>query len=137
MRKRVSAVLVAACLSGGVLWAADPAPQPMAFPQGFTAKELHDQQDVRAIFQQVTNAALTKGGFNDVLERLSSADRNRFKDLPKQDTTELDGRIAQIQKIWKEKYGKAFDMDDKALTSFVVVREGEITDPAVAKMHWP
>jgi hypothetical protein len=71
------------------------------------------------------------------VERLSTEDRNRFKDLPKQDTTELDGRIAQIQKIWKEKYGKTFDMDDKALTSFVVVREGEITDPAVAKMHWP
>src|SRR5262245_41746617 len=28
-------------------------------------------------------------------------------------------------------------MDDKALNQFVVIREGEITDPAVAKMHWP
>jgi hypothetical protein len=136
MRKRVSAALVAACLSGGLLWAADPAPQA-SFPQGIVAKELNDQQDVRKVITQATNAALTKGGFNDVLERLSTEDRNRFKDLPKQDTTELDGRVAQIQKIWKEKYGKAFDADDKVFNSFVVIREGEISDPAVAKMHWP
>jgi hypothetical protein len=138
MRKAVTSAVLAACLSG-IVWAADPAPAPTAqFPQGIVAKELNDHQDIRSVMAQMANASLTKGGFNDLLERLSSADRKRFKDLPKQDTTELDGRVAQIQKIWKEKYGKEFDFnDEKILGSYVVIREGEIADPAVAKAHWP
>jgi hypothetical protein len=139
MRTSISTAVLAVCLSAGVAFAQDPAPKATgSLPQGITAKELNDQQDIRATLASATNASLTKGGFNDLLERFSSADRKRFEGQSKMDTTELDGRIEQIQKIWKEKYGKAFDFDDdKILSSFLVVREGEIADPAVAKMHWP
>jgi hypothetical protein len=139
MRKTLTTAIAAACVSAGALFAADPpARTAYDFPQGVQAKELNDQEDVRSVLAQATNAALTERGFNDLLERLSSADRKRFDDTAKIDTTELDGRIAQIQKIWKEKYGKQFDFkDEKLLSSFVVIREGEITDPALAKMHWP
>ena len=62
---------------------------------------------------QVTNASLTKGGFNDVIERFNDADRNRIgpwvKDKANKEKLDvLDGRIAQFQKDWKAKYNEDF-----------------------------
>src|SRR3954467_9881132 len=61
---------------------------------------------VYTMLGQVTNAALTKGGFNDVVERFNDADRNRIgswgKDKNNKEKLDvLDGRIAQFQKDWK------------------------------------
>ena len=54
---------------------------------------------------QVTNAALTKGGFNDLIERFNDADRTRLMSWAKDKNNKekldvLDGRIAQFQKDW-------------------------------------
>lgn len=107
-------------------------------PQGVTPKQLNDQQDVRAVIAAATNAGMTKGGFDDMIERLSSADRKRIGDFAKQDFTELDGRIEQISKNWQQKYGQTFDLNnDKLFEGFVTVYEGEITEAAAARTHWP
>jgi hypothetical protein len=62
--------------------------------------------------REVTNAAFTKGGFDDIVERFSDRDRARFdKDgFTEQKHETLDGRIAQLQKDWKEKYGNDFNL---------------------------
>jgi len=62
---------------------------------------------------QVTNAALTKGAFDDMIERFNDADRNRLgpwaKDkVNKEKLDVLDGRIQQFQNDWKAKYGHEF-----------------------------
>jgi hypothetical protein len=138
MRRVIATALFGGCISVGASWAADPAPVNVKeFPPGVAAKPLNDQQDERAVLAGAANAALTKGGFDDLCERLTSGDRKRFGDQVKRDTTELDGRIEQIQKIWNEKYGQKFNMPDKALESFVVIREGEVVDASAAKAHWP
>jgi hypothetical protein len=83
---------------------------------------------------QVTNAALTKGGFNDVVERFNDADRNRIgpwiKDKNNKEKLDvLDGRIAQFQKDWKAKYNENFKIhkDDVVFgNSMFTVAQGEI-----------
>ena len=83
---------------------------------------------------QVTNAALTKGGFNDIIERFNDADRNRLgsfaKDKNNKDKLDiLDGRIAQFQKDWKAKYNENFKIhkDDVVFgNSMFTVAQGEI-----------
>ena len=83
---------------------------------------------------QVTNAALTKGGFNDVVERFNDADRNRIgpwiKDKNNKEKLDvLDGRIAQFQKDWKAKYGSDFKIhkDDVVFGNpMFTVAQGEI-----------
>ena len=83
---------------------------------------------------QVTNAALTKGGFNDVIERFNDADRNRLgsyaHDKNNKDKLDiLDGRIAQFQKDWKAKYNENFKIhkDDVVFgNSMFTVAQGEI-----------
>jgi hypothetical protein len=65
---------------------------------------------------EVTQAAATKSGVDDIVERLSKADRDRInqnKDALK-NTEALDGRIDQFQKDWKAKYNQDFKIPDKA-----------------------
>jgi len=83
---------------------------------------------------QVTNAALTKGGFDDMVKRFNDADRNRLgtwindkNNKEKLDT--LDGRIAQFQKDWKAKYNEDFKIhkDDVVFgNANFTVAQGEI-----------
>jgi hypothetical protein len=83
---------------------------------------------------QVTNASLTKGGLDDLVERFNDADRNRiggyFHDKNNKEKLDvLDGRIAQFQKDWKAKYGNNFKIhkDDVVFgNSNFTVTQGEI-----------
>lgn len=83
---------------------------------------------------QVTNASLTKGGFNDLIERFNDADRNRLGSWVhdknnKEKLDVLDGRIAQFQKDWKAKYNQEFKIrkDDVVFGNpMFTVAQGEI-----------
>jgi hypothetical protein len=60
---------------------------------------------------EVTDAALTKNGLDDMAERFVDADRTRLnqnKDALKNDDT-LNGRVDQFQRDWKAKYNEDFD----------------------------
>jgi len=89
-----------------------------------SAEEIHD------VMAQVAEAAMTKNGLKDVVERFVDADRNRLgqnQDSLKSDDT-LNGRIAAIQKDWKAKYNSDFDIKDEDKVynlSFAQVTEGE------------
>jgi len=107
-------------------------------PNGITARELNDQQDVRAVLAAATNAAVTNGGFDDLIERLSTKDRERIGDFAEQEFAEIDGRVDQIRKNWEQKYGSSFNLDNARLfEGFVQVTEGEVSDASTARQHWP
>lgn len=111
------------------------------------AKAGWDHGRINTMLAQVTNASLTKGGFNDVVERFNDADRNRigsfWKDKNNKEKIEvLDGRIAQFQKDWKAKYGQDFHImkDDVVFggTPTFTVARGEIgTDAQLAGKQLP
>jgi len=98
------------------------------------AKANWENGRVYTMLGQVTNAALTKGGFNDVIERFNDADRNRLGSYAKDKNNKekldvLDGRIAQFQKDWKAKYGNDFKIhkDDVVFGNpMFTVAQGEI-----------
>jgi hypothetical protein len=73
-----------------------------------------DQTGILIVLREVTDAAMTKGGFDDMVERFSDADRARLnKDqFTKQDHATLDGRVAQFQKDWQAKYNQQFKITD-------------------------
>jgi hypothetical protein len=88
------------------------------------AEEIHDT------LAQVAEAALTKSGLDDMVERFVDADRNRLGqgDVLKADHPDLDGRIAELQKDWKAKYNQDFDIKDEDAvynTTFARISEGE------------
>jgi len=88
------------------------------------AEEIHD------VMAQVAEAAITKGGLDDLVERFVDADRNRLgqnKDALKEDDT-FKGRVAQIQKDWKDKFNQDFDIKDEDKVynlAFAQIMEGE------------
>jgi len=95
---------------------------------------------------QLTNAALTKGGFNDLIERFNDADRNRLGSWAKDKNNKekldvLDGRIDQFRKDWKAKYGHDFRItkDDVVFGNpMFTVAQGEIgKDPQLAGEKLP
>jgi len=92
-----------------------------------------DADDIRKTIATASEASLTKGGFDDLVERFSDADRNRLGKEMKSDTfkndTTLDGRIAQFQKDWKAKYNQDFNIKDRNAIfdpSFAMIRQGEL-----------
>jgi len=94
-----------------------------------------DAEDMREMLREVTQASLTKGGFDDMIERFVDADRTRLgKDqFTQQDHTVLDGRIAQFQKDWQAKYNQEFKIKDKEAvysTAFATFIQSEIPKDA-------
>jgi len=99
--------------------------------QAKSAEEIHD------VMAQVAEAALTKNGLKDVVERFVDADRNRMgqnQDALKDNAT-IDGRVAQIEKDWSAKYGQKFDVRDEDKVydnNFAMITEGEETGARTA-----
>jgi hypothetical protein len=77
--------------------------------------EAKDAEGVRDTLASSTEAAVTKDGFNDLVERFVDADRNRLgKSMPKEaDLKALNDLVTQIRTDWKAKYNKDFDFPEK------------------------
>ncbi|QOV90456.1 hypothetical protein [Humisphaera borealis] len=113
-----------------------------ALPAGVTPKDLKEEGDVRNAFEAVTEASMSKDIFDNIVNRLVDADRDRiskYKDT-KPDWKPLTDRVATLERSWKEKYGKSFDLDEKVVfgtNNYVVVAQGEISDPKALIGNWP
>lgn len=94
-----------------------------------------DVEAMRDTLASATEAALTEDGFNDFVERLVDADRNRIGKFEPGDVSALNGAAARVRTAWKDKFDDDFDIDDEGdvYASFPVV-QGMINrplDPAV------
>jgi hypothetical protein len=108
-------------------------------PMGVKAVETPKKDDMTETLKEATQAMVTKDAFNDLVERFVDQDRNRLgKQKSDENMDKLNGRVAQIQKAYKDKYGKDFDIDQKGqVFARARVVEGEITDPAALMRQWP
>jgi len=107
-------------------------------PAGIQKATKDDSEDIRAALADLSEAVMSKS-FHSVRNKLVDADRNRLKDLKDDDAT-FAGRIEQIRKDWKAKYGKDFDIEHKIAfgqdyKNFTIV-QGEIANPALLS-NWP
>ncbi len=93
----------------------------------------------RELIKSATNAAVTDGGLDDLVERLSKGDRDRIgtKDIEQRD---LDTMLDQMGKDWKAKYGENMKIHDndvleKALPDSVLkveARDKNVTSNTIA-----
>ena len=74
-----------------------------------------DAEGIRDVLAQVTEAALTKNGLDDMVERFVDADRNRLgqNNALDQGNETLNGRIDQFRKDWTAKFNQDFDIKDE------------------------
>jgi hypothetical protein len=111
----------------------------VTLPAGITQKEADNAEAIRDVLGQVAETSMTKGGFDDLVERLVDADRNRIGNYAEEKFETLDGRIAQLQKAFHDKYNVEFDIKDEEKVfkpEMVAIVQGEITNPALLA-NWP
>jgi hypothetical protein len=70
-----------------------------------------DAKDIRETLKDVTEAAVKKGTFDDLSERIAAPDRQRIGKFADQKFDDLDGRADEFLKDWKAKYNEDFDID--------------------------
>ncbi len=120
---------------------AAPAAKP-TFPAGIKLKESAGDEDRTGILKTIDNAtqaAFTKDGFNDLVERLVDQDRNRLgKDgYTDKSFDDLNAKAEAFQKAWKAKYGSNFKIKGSDSLASVTTICGEIEDPAAVASAWP
>jgi hypothetical protein len=72
-----------------------------------------DAEGIRDVLAQVAEAAATKGGLDDLGERLAKADRDRLNQGLNQTFSDVDGRVDQFRKDWQAKYNQEFDIKNE------------------------
>jgi hypothetical protein len=91
-----------------------------------------DANDIKGVLKDATEAFVKKGTFDDLVERLVDADRNRIgKDgYVEEDHPDVETASAAFRTAWKDKYDKDFDIKD---TKVVFNQTFQIVQSKVAK----
>ncbi len=111
----------------------------LTLPAGFDVKDVGAVSEAKSGLVKLAERSVTKGDFEKFLRELAKPDQERTQQFKDFDQKKLDGRIDQIAKAWKAKYGKDFDLNDKNVVfdERFTVAQGEVSDPNVALANWP
>jgi hypothetical protein len=71
-----------------------------------------DVKRIRTVLAETVDAAMTKGGLDDVVERLAAGDRDRIGKYANNSYPDLDGRVAELQGAWRDRFRHDFKMKD-------------------------
>ena len=111
---------------------------PLALPAGAKAVDKKvEPADLAKVIGKAAEGALNKGDFDDVVSCLVDQDRDRLGDHKSFDFKTLDGRIDQVLKAFKDKYGEDFSIDKDKVFADAQAIEGEIEDPNQFVQNWP
>lgn len=118
------------------------APQPPAFPAGVEADDdpSEERQTLFDTLGDATEAALTKDGFDDFVERLVDQDRNRIGEdgFAERKFHDLNARADAIRQAWKNRFGDdEFDADEEQAFGKLAVIVGKIDDAKALASAWP
>ncbi len=122
----------------------------MKLPAGIAAKDFNADRGVENAFENLTEAALSTTGFDNIVAQLVDQDRDRIKqslddnklswgNMEKNDSKRFKDAIAALESSWKGKYNAKFDLDkNKVFTKeFIHIQTGEISDPQQLVGKWP
>jgi len=121
--------------------------KPM-LPPGITSKDLNADKSIEKAFKAVTEDALDKTGFDNLVATLVDQDRERIKksvtsgslnNINGSKNQKLVDLINTMQGEWKTKYNHSFDIDySKVFTKeFILIQTGEVTDANMLVGKWP
>ena len=115
--------------------------RPAVLPPGIQSTRSVDADGIRETLDEVTEAAIEKGGFSEIVDRLVDADRNRIGRYDPDNFRILDGRIAQLQNAWRDKFGTGFNIEEDTVFGAgyenFAIAPGIITNPDRVEGYWP
>jgi hypothetical protein len=117
-------------------------------PTGIASKNLNADKAIEKAFKGVTEAAMNKTGFDNLVSYTVDQDRDRIsKSISSGSLNNINGSknqrltdlIASIEGGWKSKYNGNFDLDiGKVYTNdYIHIQTGEVTDPNLLVNKWP
>jgi hypothetical protein len=118
-------------------------------PAGITAKDLNSDKSIDKSFKAITDDAMSKSGFDNLVAKLVDQDRDRIKKsvANNRSLSNVDGNnnkrltdvIADIEGTFKSKYNSKFDIDisKSYTTDFIHIVTGEVSDPQLLVGKWP
>lgn len=112
---------------------------PLALPPGTKAVDHPGTGGMHRTLARATEDAISHNGYEDLVDRFTSADRDRLTKAAKEEKKDkdLNDVVDRIQQDWKDKYHTKFSMDaDKVFANANAV-EGDVTDPKALAAHWP
>jgi hypothetical protein len=120
----------------------DAQAQQATLPAGVAAKKDAGKEDRDGILKPIataTEAALTKDGFDDLIERIVDQDRNRFGKDGSADKKydDLNAKAQSLRDAFKAKYGRDFDVGRAEALTHVATLCGEVQDPQQLASAWP
>jgi hypothetical protein len=92
--------------------------------------------DLTSPIANAANAAMSKNGLNNMANSFDQQDQQRLNNLGNINSDKLDGRIAQLQKVWQQKYNQSFNAKPEDFSS-AGFAEGKIQDPQQFAQNWP
>ena len=114
---------------------------PATFPPGVKVDDdpAEERGDLFKTFTTLTQAALEKDGFDDVVERLVDQDRNRIgqDNFAEQKFDDLNAQADAIRAAWKAKYGDDFKVEGEQAFAKLAAVVGKIDDPKAVASAWP
>jgi len=111
-------------------------------PEGLRITPTTDADGIRDTLADVTEAALSEGGFDDLVDYFVDADRDRLSNYADRDFGTLNGRITQIKKAWWEKYQTGIETEREreifgpSFRGFHII-QAELTNPVFLSANWP
>jgi len=118
-------------------------------PVRITSKDLNSDKSIDKAFKAITEDAMSKSGFDNLVAMLVDQDRDRIKksvqnnrslsNIDNNNNKRLTDVIASIDGAFKSKYNAKFDIDlNKVyMPEFIQVVSGEVTDPQLLVGKWP
>lgn len=118
-------------------------------PAGITAKDLNKDKAIEKAFKKVTEDAMSKTGFDNIVSNLVDQDRVRIKnslasgrslsDVRGDKNKQFTDVVASIEGAWKSKYNQKFDIDTAKVFAgtYIHIQTGEVTDAQMLLGKWP
>jgi len=92
-----------------------------------------DLNNIYKTLGDTSEAALSKGSFDDMVERFVEADRKRIGDFKDMKFDDLDAKVDAFRSAFKAKYNADFDIDDKVFENWAMVSNaGQTADKTAA-----
>ena len=112
-----------------------------SFPAGIKADDdpEEDRPELFNTIDGITEAALAKDGFDDLVERLVDQDRNRIgeNNFAGQKFDDLNAKVDALRSAWKTKYGGNFEVEGQQAFAKLTTLVGRIDDPKAVASAWP
>jgi hypothetical protein len=114
-----------------------PPPKPPALPTGVKPISNVLMGNMTAVLKSAAENAVEPGNFDEMINTLVDAERDRIGTFKNKKFTDLDEQARKFQKAWLEKYKRRFEIDATQTFANASGAQGLVDNAKQAQANWP